>query len=82
MLQGRAGYGPRVCEIQVSVNRQTFRTVKEVSLKDGEMLKAVFEPQQTKFLRLLFTSAYDASPVDGKARNVQVALFALPRLEK
>ena len=77
-LQGRAGYGPRDCTIQVSLDNQTFRTVKEASLKDGEMLKASFEPQQAKFIRLLFTSAYDANPVDGKARNVQVAEIALP----
>lgn len=79
-LQGRPGYGPRECSVQLSLDSQTFRTVKEASLKDGEMLRAVFEPQQAKYIRLLFSSAYDTKPVDGKARNVQVSEIALPGL--
>jgi len=78
LLQGRAGYGPRDCTIQLSLDNHTFRTVKEASLKNGETLNASFEPQQAKFVRVLFTSAFDANPVDGKARNVQVAEIALP----
>lgn len=77
-LQGRKGYGPRECTIQVSLDNKTFRTVKEATLEDGERLKASFEPQAAKFVRLLFTSAYDVRPVGGKARNVQVTEIALP----
>jgi len=77
-LRGRVGYGPRECTIQVSLDNQTFRTVQETSLKNGEILNASFEPQQTKFIRLLFTDAYDANSVDGKPRNVQVREIALP----
>jgi len=77
-LQGRVDYGPRECTIQLSLDNHTFRTMQEVSLKNGQIFEAVFEPQQAKFVRLLFTSAYDANPVDGKARNVQVAEIALP----
>jgi hypothetical protein len=77
-LRGRTGYGPRECEIQVSLDNQIFRTVREVSLKDGEMLKASFGPQQARSIRLLFTSAYDTISVGGRARNVQVTEIALP----
>jgi len=78
VLQGRPGYGPRDCTVQVSLDNRTFRTVKEASLKDGKMLKASFQPQRAQFIRLLFTDAYDENPVNGKARNVQVAHVALP----
>lgn len=77
-LRGRPGYGPRECTIQVSLDNEAFHTVKEASLTDGEMLKASFEPRQARSIRILFTDAYDANPVAGKARNVQVAEIALP----
>jgi len=77
-LQGRKGYGPREAKIQVSVDNRTFRTAKEISLKDGERLTARFKQQQAKFVRLVFTSAYDTNPVGAKARNVQVAEIDLP----
>ncbi len=77
-LQGRKGYGPRECSIQLSLDNKTFRTVKEAPLKDGEVLQARFEPQQAKFIRFLFTRAYDVRPVRGKARTVQVAEIAVP----
>ena len=79
-LWGRAGYGPRECAVQVSLDCRTFHTVSEATLEDGEVLKAVFEPRQAKVIRLLFTSAYDANPVNGRARNVQVAEIALPEV--
>jgi len=77
-LQGRRGYGPRAGKIQLSLDNQTFRTVKEISLKDGERFKVSFTPQQVKYIRLVFTSAYDTNPVGAKARNVQVAEIGLP----
>ncbi len=77
-LQGRVNYGPRECTIQVSSDNHTFRTVQEISLKNGETLNASFEPRQATFIRLLFSDAYDTNPVDGKARNVQIAEIALP----
>jgi len=77
-LTGRPGYGPRECAVQLSSDNKTFRTVNETSLADGEMLNARFEPQQAQFIRLLFTGAYDANPVGGKPRNVQVTEIALP----
>lgn len=77
-LLGRKGYGPRECRIQLSSDKKMFRTVKEISLKDGEQIKAGFRPQEAKFIRLLFTDAYDVNPVKGRARNVQVAEIALP----
>ncbi|MBN2295671.1 MAG: discoidin domain-containing protein [Pirellulales bacterium] len=77
-LLGRKGYGPRECVIQVSLDNKTFHTVKEASLKDGEMLEASFQPRQAKFVRLLFTDAYDTNPVAGKPRNVQVTEIKLP----
>ena len=77
-LQGRRGYGPRECKIQISLDNTTFRTVGDITLKDGEKLKAQFGQQQAKFVRLLFASAYDRSGVDGRARNVQVREINLP----
>ena len=77
-LLGRTGYGPRDCKIQVSLDNRTFRTVKAVSLKDGQRLKASFEPQQARFIRCLFTSSYDRGVGSGKARNVQVTEIGLP----
>lgn len=39
-----------------------------------------FEPRRAKKIRLLFTSAYDVNPVQGKARNVQITEVALPEV--
>jgi len=77
-LQGRGGYGPRECKIQVSLDNKEFRTVKDMVLKDGERLKVSFGQQQARYIRLLFTSAYDTGGVEGRARNVQVTEVNLP----
>ncbi len=77
-LQGRRGYGPRECVIQVSLDNNTFRTVKKMPLKDGERVTARFESHEAKYLRLVFASAYDRGGADGKPRNVQVAEIELP----
>jgi len=77
-LQGRKGYGPREGRIEISLDNKEFRQVKTFSMKDGEMLKARFGAQPAKYVRLVFTSSYDANPVAGKPRNVQVAEVGFP----
>jgi hypothetical protein len=42
-LLGRKGYGPRQCDVQVSMDNKTFRSVKEISLKDGLRTKVNFK---------------------------------------
>jgi hypothetical protein len=41
-LLGRKGYGPRRCIIQLSDDNQSYVTVHEVTLKDGQRLEASF----------------------------------------
>ncbi len=77
-MRGRRGHGPREGKIQVSSDDKAFRTVAEFSLKNGDALKARFDEQPARYVRLLFTGAYDSNPVGGKPRNVQVAEIVLP----
>ncbi|WP_236621163.1 glycosyl hydrolase [Rhodopirellula sallentina] len=80
-LRGRSQYGPRECEIQVSLDAQTFQTVRRITIPNGEKVTATFPIQPAAFVRLLFTDAYDTAPVDGIPRNVQVSEIELPQLE-
>lgn len=73
IIQGRPGYGPRDCDVEVSSDGRTFQTVKKISLADGESLTTDIEPQRASFVRILFTGAYDRGRRDSQARNVQVA---------
>jgi hypothetical protein len=77
-LQGRKGYGPRRCIVQLSDDNQSYVTVHEATLMDGQRLEASFEPRTALFVRVLFTDAYDPKLIDGLARNVQVAEVSLP----
>ncbi len=77
-LLGRQGYGPRRCVIQLSNDKQRYVTVQEATIKDGQRLEASFESQSARYVRLLFTEAYDLKPVDGQPRNVQVVEVGIP----
>jgi len=77
---GRQGYGPRDCEIQLSMDDENFQTVEKATLKNGEMYSAEFRERQAKFVRVLAFSAFDPNPVDDIARNVQIAEVFLPEL--
>ncbi|TWU03097.1 glycosyl hydrolase [Neorhodopirellula pilleata] len=77
-LQGRKRFGPRCCFIELSDDNQTYVTVHEATLKDGQRLEANFKPRNARFIRLLFTEAYDPKPINGFARNVQVVEVSLP----
>ena len=71
-LLGRKGYGPRECEIQLSLDGKAFDTAKEITLKDGETANANFDKRRARFVRLMFSSAYDSGSAGGRSRNVQV----------
>jgi hypothetical protein len=77
-LLGRPGYGPRRCLVQLSTDQQTFQTVKEFSIEDGQTATTKIAPQRASCVRFQFPSAYDRNPVNGQARNVQVAEISLP----
>lgn len=79
-LKGRKGYGPRKMVIEVSADNQNYRIVKKYSLKDDEWLQAKFDSQKVVAIRLLFLDAHDSRPINGNARNVQVAEIRLPEL--
>jgi hypothetical protein len=78
IMQGRKGYGPRQCSIQVSMDGKAFGTIIEISLEDGKRTNVSFSKQQAKFIRLNITSSYDSGSAAGKAPNVQVAEIGLP----
>ena len=78
-IQGRQGYGPRECELQISTDGKRFRTVKSFTLPDGDMTNIVFAPANASALRILFLSALDPN-YPRSPRNVQVAELQLPEL--
>ena len=73
-VQGRTGYGPKNCSLQVLENDQ-YRTLSVLKPQDRTAAQAVFEPVSGKVFRLLITDAYDVN--SPRPRNVQVAKFAL-----
>ena len=77
-LRGRDGYGPRAGKVEVAADGTPFHQVGQFTLNSGETLKARFDEQPVKRIRLTFTDAYDPNPAGGKARNVQVAEISLP----
>lgn len=71
-LAGRPGYGPRECEVRVSVDGKTFRPVKKfVATAQGETT-AMFDPVEARVVRLVVKSAYDPRFPENP-RNVQIA---------
>jgi len=76
-IQGRPGYGPRDCELQVSTDGKNFRTIKSFSVSDGAAATVKFEAVTARAARVLFLDAFDPSH-PGSPRNVQVAEIKLP----
>lgn len=75
-ILGRPGYGPRECQLQVSDDGQSFRTLRSFSLADGQEELVSFETARAAHFRLLVLSAFDpGSPA--APRNVQIAEFTL-----
>jgi len=73
---GRSGYGPRGCDVRVSDDGKTFRTLKNLlAPKNGEA-SVSFDAVQVRLVRLVFTSSYDSRFPDSP-RNVQVAELRL-----
>ena len=70
-IVGRAGYGPKAGEIQVSDDGKNFRSIKKFALKDGATNAVQFAPTTAKFFRILITAAYDIGKPK-TPRNVQI----------
>jgi hypothetical protein len=75
-LQPRAGYGPRECELQVSEDGRTFRTVSSFTGSAQAETNIRFEEARGRFFRLLILGAHDPRFPD-KPRNVQIAELKL-----
>ena len=71
MLQGRAEYGPREGEVQVSDDGITFRSVKTFSAGKDGVAEIKFAPVKAKGFRLMFFSAFDPNFANN-SRNVQI----------
>ncbi len=75
-LSGRPGYGPRECEVRVSDDGKTFRTVKKLVASERGETAVALEPVEARAVRLVAKSAYDPRFPDS-ARNVQLAEFCV-----
>lgn len=73
-VQGRKGYGPKFCSLEVLENDQ-FRTICDLKPADGIKAFAAIGPVTGKLFRLLITDAYDTNST--QPRNVQVEEFTL-----
>jgi hypothetical protein len=71
-IRGRAGHGPRECELQVSADGKIFRHIKTFSVNDGVEATVAFDAPAASFVRVMFLSAFDSSS-PSSPRNVQVA---------
>lgn len=75
-LVGRANYGPRDCELQVSDDGKAFRKVKAFVAPGGGEAAVTFDAVTGRFFRVMFFSSYDPRYPDAP-RNVQVAELRL-----
>jgi hypothetical protein len=69
---GRPGYGPRECELRVSEDGKTFRTVKKLVASISGDTTVTLDPVEARAVRLVAKSAYDPRFPD-TPRNVQLA---------
>lgn len=72
MLNPRAGYGPRDCELQASDDGKTFRSLKSFTANQKEKTLVAFAATTGSVFRVLFTSAFDPR-YPQSPRNAQVA---------
>ena len=71
ILQGRADYGPRAGEVQVSDDGQNFRSVKTFTIEQNGKAEIAFPATKARFFRAVFFSAFDPR-FTNNARNVQI----------
>ena len=75
-IQPRPGYGPRACELQVSDDGKTYRSVKTFTAEEKKDTAVTFDAASGRLFRLTIFSSYD--PLSPKApRNVQIAELRL-----
>jgi hypothetical protein len=75
-LMGRASYGPRDCELEVSDDGKAFRPVKAFTAPSSGEIAVNLEAVSGRFFRVVFFSSYDPRYPDAP-RNVQVAELRL-----
>ena len=76
MLQGRPGYSPRQCEVQVSEDGKSFRALKAFTAPESGQAAVSFSAAIGRAFRVVFLSSFD--PYYPRApRNVQVAELKL-----
>jgi hypothetical protein len=74
---GRKGHGPKECQLEVSTDGKSYRTVESFSIKDdAETIRRFAEEIKGKCFRLKITQAYDTGAPESP-RNVQVIEFSL-----
>jgi hypothetical protein len=71
-LQPRPSYGPRECELQVSDDDKTFRTVKAFTADEKKETVVTFDAVMGRAFRLAIYSAFDRNSPQAP-RNVQIA---------
>ena len=74
-LKGRAGYGPKDCELQLSRDGKTFRSERRFSMEDGQAKVLTVDDANAAFIRIVVLAAYDRGSPDAP-RNVQVSEIA------
>ncbi|MDD4868984.1 MAG: glycosyl hydrolase [Kiritimatiellae bacterium] len=72
----RPGYGPRECEMQVSSDGKTFRSVKAFTAEDKKETIQIFDPVVGSVFRLVIYSSFDRGSPQAP-RNVQIAELRL-----
>ncbi len=75
-IVGRPDYGPKQCELQVSDDGKSFRTVHEFTLENGVEDIVPFAPVKATTFRFAFSSANDRTNPDAP-RSVQVSEISL-----
>jgi hypothetical protein len=71
-VAGRPGYGPRECDLQVSSDGRSFRSVRRFSMADGEPATVTVDDARAAFIRIVILAAYDRGSPDSP-RNVQIS---------
>jgi hypothetical protein len=75
-LVPRNTYGPRDCDLQVSDDGKTFRTVKAFTAAESGETTISFPPVNTRFFRLVIKASFDPRHPQSP-RNVQVTELRL-----
>ena len=75
-VTGRTGYGPRICELTIPDENNTWKRILRFGVKDGKTATERFASVEATTFGLEITAAYDSRYPD-TPRNVQVTEWLL-----